>query len=223
MKEKHLLFDSSALIGFGITGTLPLLEKLKHDYGGKFVVPTAVKQEIIDKAIQTRRFKYQGYRLKKLIDAGVLEVLDETPYRTDIRRLSELANTTFSTNGKAVKIIHPGEIALLVAAHQGSADDAVVVDERTTRLLVETPEQIPALLGGKLHAHIDVDKGKLAQIRRETTSVAILRSTDLCLAAYLKGHVDSSKDVLDGLLWALKFAGCAVSGREIKEYLSYVR
>ena len=126
---RHLLFDASALISFGITGTLPLLEKLKKDYRGQFLIPTTIKGEIVDNAIKNQRFKYQGYQLKKLLDTKVLKIIDETPYKADIQRLSELANSTFSARGRAIKIIHPGEIALLVIAHKGSADDAVVVDE----------------------------------------------------------------------------------------------
>lgn len=221
--EKHLLFDSSALISLSLTGSLELLEKLKQDYGGKFVVPMAVKQEVVDNALRTQRFKYGGYKIKELIDKGVLNVLDESAYKNDIQRLSSLANSTFSAHGQDIKIIQSGEIALLVIAHYGSEDDAVVIDERTTRLLVETPEQIPALLGGKLHAHINTDEGKLAKLRKEMTSVSIIRSADLCLAAYRKGYLDSNKDMFDGLLWAVKFAGCSISGKEIKEYMQYIR
>ena len=220
---RHLLFDSSALISMSLTGTLPLLEKLKKDYKGKFLIPASIKLEIVDNALRTQRFKLGGYKLKRLIDNKTLEVLDESAYKTDIQRLSSLANSTFSARGKDIKIIHPGEIALLVIAHKGSEDDAVVVDERTTRLLVEAPEEIAKLLGRKLHTHISVDENKLASLKKEMTSVAILRSVDLCLAAYLKGHVEGEVDMFDGLLWALKFAGCAISGKEIKEYLHEVR
>jgi len=219
---KNLLFDSSAIISLGLTASFPLLEKLKRDYKGRFIIPTAVKHEVVDKALKINRFKYEGYRIKNLIDSGVLELIDEKPYQSAIRHLGELANTTFSAHGKPINIIHPGELALLVIAHQGSNDDAVVIDERTTRLLVEAPEQISAMLGGKLHTHINVDASKLSQLHKELSDVTILRSADLALAAYLKGYVNTDKDVFDGLLWALKFAGCAISSKEIKEYLRYV-
>jgi len=217
-----ILFDSSALISMGMTCSFDLLKNLRKDYGRKFLIPASIKKEIVDNALNTRRFKYQGYRLKQLIDSKVLEVIDETAYQTDIQRLSSLANSTFSANGKNIEIIHSGELALLVIAHKGSEDDAVVVDERTTRLLVETPEQIQRLLESKLHTTVSVDQAKLASLKKEMTSVAILRSVDLALAAHLKGYLED-KDMLDGLLWALKFAGCAISGKEIKEYLQEVK
>ena len=49
LQKKHLLFDSSALISLGLTGSFPLLEKLKKDYRGVFAILVAVKQEIVDK------------------------------------------------------------------------------------------------------------------------------------------------------------------------------
>jgi len=220
---KSLLFDSSALISLGLTTSFPLLEKLKEDYEGQFAIPLAVKKEVVDKALQIKRFKYEGYKIKNLIDKGVLEVINESPYRSDVQRLSKLANTTFSVHGKPINIIHPGELALLVIAHKNNDEGTVIIDERTTRLLVEAPEQIAAMLGGKLHAHIDVDKNKLTQLRKEMAGITILRSADLALAAYLKGYLDSGKDMFEDLLWALKFAGCAISGKEIKEYLRYAK
>lgn len=218
-KKNMLVFDSSAIISLGITCSFGVLRKLKEAYGGNFMIPKTVKKEVVDHAIRSHRFMYEGYKIKRLISDNVLTVLDESPYSDAVRKLASLANSTFSARGKGIKIIHPGEISLLVMAHRESKDDAVVIDERTTRLLVESPKEIPSLLGGKLHTRIKTDKSKLKQLRKEMTSISILRSADLCLAGYLKGYLDSNKKMFEGLLWALKFAGCAISGKEIAQYL----
>jgi hypothetical protein len=219
---KQLLFDSSTLISLGLTSTLHILEPLKKSYGGKFVIPDSVKKEVVDNAIRGLRFKYEGYQIKKLIDTGVLEVIAEKPYNKEISNLSSLANTTFSANGHAIKIVHPGELALLVIAHQGNDDDAVVIDEKITRLLVESPESLPTRLGAKLHTHISIDNHKLALLKKKMTDITILRSADISLAAYLKKHLDQNPDAFNGLLWALKYAGCAISEQEINEYTKYI-
>lgn len=200
-----------------MTCTCSLLPKLKKEYGGKFLIPATIKREVIDKPLTIPRFKFEGYRLKKLLEEGILDVVHEGDYKEEIKAIEELANSTFSADGKELSIIQEGEIALLAMAKLMKVD-AVAVDERTTRLLIESPDQIPALIGAKLHTQIYTNPEKLKQLREKLSGINLLRSVDLCTIAYLKGFLDQNKEVLDGLLWALKFSGCAVSQKEIEEY-----
>ena len=46
----------------------------------------------------------------------------------------------------------------------------------------------------------------------------IIRSSELIYVAYKKGLIRwKNKEILDGLLYALKFKGCAISGDEIEQ------
>ena len=66
----------------------------------------------------------------------------------------------------------------------------------------------------RLHMKIDA-KGKYMNIFK---GFIFLRSTELMYVAYKKGIIKiKDKNVLDALLYSLKFKGAAISGEEIEE------
>ncbi len=216
-----ILFDSSTMISMAMTCSLPVLEKLHSDYGGDFLISESVKRETIDKAAQSKRFKYEGYRLQRLIDEGVFKYYDESEYQQEIDELANLANSAFTANGRPIKIVHLGEVSMLVVAKTIDAD-GIAIDERATRLLIENPHDLPKLMGHKLHTFVKTDQNNLNKVKSLVSGLRVMRSVDLILAAYKKGYLGKqTKDLLDGILWALKLAGCAVSGAEIDQYLRF--
>ena len=81
-------------------------------------------------------------------------------------------------------------------------------------MLGENPENLAKLLDKKLHARININKENCNFFR----NFKFLRSAELVYVAYKKGLIDlKNGDVLDALLYAVKFKGCAISGEEIKE------
>lgn len=216
---KSIFFDSSTLISMATACTLEPFVKLQRDFGGDFAITPTVKAETIDKALRTLRFKYEGIRLNALLKSGALKLYPEKKFSDEIYELRELMNKTFSAWGRTVTIVHPGEIsALVVALEQGA--DAYAVDERTTRLLVEDPEEVAKLMSSKLHTPVNIDKGNLKELKRKLSGLPVIRSTELALAAFEKGYFEAkSRDVLEGVLWALKLNGCAITKNEINSYL----
>ncbi len=218
---RAIIFDSSTIISLATTCNLSAVEKLKAAYGGDFLISEAVRRETIDRAEQSKRFKYEGHRLLKLVDEGVFKYFDEEPYAQEVDKLAFLTNSAFIANGKPVHIMHSGELSMLIAAKELRAD-GVAVDERTTRLLIEDPHALPKLLGSKLHTFIKTDQTKLNSIKSSLIGINVIRSADLMLAAFKKDFLGKqNKDMLDGVLWALKLAGCAISGDEIEQYLRF--
>ena len=45
---KYLIFDSGPLINFAMNGILHVLERLKKEFDGEFIITKEVKKEIID-------------------------------------------------------------------------------------------------------------------------------------------------------------------------------
>ena len=214
-----IIFDSSTLISMAISCSLDPIMKLQKDFGGDFAITPTVKAETIDKALRTLRFKYEGYRLNALLKSGILKLYPEKKFAEEINSMRELINQTFYAWGKAMTIVHPGEISALVVALENGAD-AYAVDERTTRLLIESPEEVAKLLGSKLHTPIDVEKSNLRELKQRFKRLQVIRSTELALAAHEKGYFgEVGKDILEGVLWALKFSGCAITRDEINSYL----
>ena len=54
-KEKQLIFDSGPLINFAMNGSLHILERLKKEFKGDFLITKEVKDEIGDTLVYLLR------------------------------------------------------------------------------------------------------------------------------------------------------------------------
>jgi hypothetical protein len=214
-----IFFDSSTLISMAATCSLPLLRKLKQSYDGDFYITTSVYEETIGRASKSLRFRYEGHRLKELIDDGVIKIYPDENLFGQINDLMNLINHTYLTDDRPLTIVQLGEISTAVASMADGAD-TFMVDERTARLLVENTSALKPWLEHKLHTSVRVDSKAMEQWSSKISDRFIpLRSAEFAMAAWEKGILGDDKDVLFGLLWALKFAGCAITEEEIGFYM----
>ena len=223
MTKKTIIFDASTIISLSMNGLLPELRKLKEIFNGKFIIPHEVKKEVIDNAIKIKRFELEALRARQLIEEGILELPDalginkkETSRKTF--EFLESANDMFISNRKEINIIHKGEAACLALSRildEKGIENLIAIDERTTRMIIEKPQNLKSLLERKLHTRVAIKKDNFKNFR----GFKIIRSSELIYIAYKKKIV-RMKDkgrLLDALLYALKFKGCAISTEEIEE------
>ncbi len=212
-EKKALIFDASSIITLALTDLLHILGPLKEKFKGEFYITKEVKYEIIDKPIQERRFMLEALFIKKLIEQGTLKVYPVIPKEQS--RFLRTANSTFISDGEFIKIVHPGEVSCAVLYNQLDAQKkAVVVDERTMRLLCESPENLRRLLENKLHKKISAVEKNYPFFK----NFKIIRSCELALMAYEFGLVDlpaKKGEIIRALLYATKFSGCSISSKEI--------
>jgi predicted nucleic acid-binding protein len=217
---KALVFDAGPIISFALNGLLELLPFLKENYGGEFYISNAVKTEVIDKPLQTKKYGFEALRIAKLLKHKHIEIHDTADYSHETTIITSLANSIFSINGKPLKILDLGEIDSLVLAKNINAE-AVVVDERTTRMLIENPRRLHNMLEKRFHSKVIVDKIKLKEFANHFSTIKIIRSVELALIGVDKGFFDdmlsyqSKPEVVKSLLWALKLNGCAISEKDI--------
>ena len=215
-----IFFDSSTLISLAEAAALDILPALKEAFGGQLAITTTVKEETIDKAMVTDRFMYEGVRLRKMLDAGTLTLFGDGHVAELSEKISSLVNNTFFVGKKPLKIIHAGEVSVLAVSLQQNCE-AIAIDERTMRLVIEDPNSLRQLLESKLHIKLNINKQNLLSwqdiIKKKVT---VIRSTELAIAAWRKGLLAGTDEkALRGILWALKFAGCAISTDEINTYI----
>jgi len=87
------------------------------------------------------------------------------------------------------------------------------MDERTTRMLCEKPENLQKLLENKLHTKIKSKKENFPSF----SQFKIIRSCELMHIAYKNKLIElKNGNVLDALLYAVKYKGCSVSRNEIE-------
>jgi len=229
---KSLVFDTGSVISLAMNNLLWVLKPLKKKFGGDFLLPAGVKYELIDRPLNINRFKLDAVVIRDYLMEGVFKMVSNKEIEKKAKHLLDLANNIYFARNKAIKIVHKAEMdALSLVLHYDSG--ALVLDERTLRLLIEDPESLGKVLSGRLRTKVRIDKSALNKFVDETKKINIIRSTELVVVAYDLGildkyisvgkkvHNEFRKDMLMGALWGLKYKGCAISGNEISEILRY--
>lgn len=224
---KRLVFDSGPVISLTTNNLLWLLEPLRDRFGGVFSITEAVHGELVDRPLETRRFKFEALQVEELVETGVLELLPGEPLRGRAERIMQLANTAFTVHGNPLRLVQAGEVETLAAAALSSAD-GVAMDERITRNLIEKPLSLVDLMSRRLHASVKVDTGVLRELASLTGSPSIIRSTEIVTLAYSFGLLDKYKvkvrdverELLESVLWGMKLHGCSITDEEIEQLVS---
>jgi len=221
--NKAIIFDAGTLITFSMNGLTDGLEKLKEIFGGAFLITHQVKEEVIDKPLTIKQFELEAMRTKKLLDDRVLELAEEYGFENSkieskTRAIIDIANYFFNSSRGEVKIMHSGEascIALSKMLNEKGIKNLIAIDERTTRILIEKPENLKDLLERKLHTKITLVKKDFKYFKE----FRVIRSAELVYLLWKKGltKIKDGIQLLDALLYAVKFKGCSVSNEEIDE------
>lgn len=230
--SRCIVFDSGPIISFATNNLLSTLERLKEQFKGKFILPESVKTELVDEPLQTKRFMFEALQVQRLISIGVFEVVEDNDTKELTLEIMKLANTCFSAKGKQIKIVHYAEMATIAAAKLLDAD-AIVLDERITRELVEHPLHLLDIMEKRLHMPIFTDAKSIALLKKYVSGLGIIRSVELLVLSSEKGLLDRyvadgeekvipsiRQKLLESTLWGLKMNGCAVSEKEIAQIIA---
>ncbi len=217
---KYIIFDAGPVISLTMNGLLPVLEELKKDFDGEFVVTPAVKKEIIDRPLKIKKFKLEAMQVAELMKKGVFtpssKVVSNQALHKEASRILKQANNSLksSKTHERIKLIQDGEASCMAFANLCGADNVIVIDERTTRIMIESPEGLRGLLEKKLSTPIVEVSNSLNEFKPQK----FIRSAELIYIAYKKGFLqEKTKEFLDAVLFALKFKGTAISSKEIEE------
>ncbi|MGB9707800.1 MAG: hypothetical protein ACPLXC_00525 [Candidatus Pacearchaeota archaeon] len=214
---KALIFDSSSIITLTLNDLLFILKPLKKLFGGEFYITESVKYELIDRSLEIKRFKLEALMIKKLIDEGVIKIKEDGIVEKEIKTLLNVANNTFEVDGENLRIIHEGEASCLSLYNfLPTEKKAIVIDERTTRMLCESPENLHKLLESKNHRKVKANIINYSFFKK----FKVIRSSELAYLAYKAGIISlpgKSTEAIEAILYALKYKGCAISHNEIRE------
>jgi hypothetical protein len=220
---KAIIFDSSTLISFAMNGLLDYLRELKKVFDGKFLMTDEIKEEVIDKPMKINRFKLEGLMIKQLLDEKVLEMygslnINRNELNKETEDIMNIANSTLKDKNKNIHLIHNGEsscLALSKILTKKGIKNVISIDERTTRMLCEKPENLRKLMEKKLHTTLKANAENYSYFK----GFRIIRSTELIYIAYKKKMIKlkNGGTILDAFLYALKTHGCSISDEEITE------
>lgn len=225
-QEKIIIFDASTLITFTMNGLLKEFKELRKIFNGKFIITDSVKKESIEKPLTIKRFELEALKIKQLLDDKILEMplslgVKDSEIVKRAEKILDISNDIFHSTKKSIHLIDMGEatcLALSKILTEKGVDNVVAVDERTTRMLGEKPENLRKLFEKKLHTKITSKKDNYKFFK----GFKFIRSAELVYVAYKKNIVKlntpkNKKVILDALLYAVKFKGCSISRDEIEE------
>lgn len=219
-----IVFDSGPIISLTTSDLLWVLEELRKRSKGNFIVPVGVKRELIDRPLETKRFKFEAIEVQRLLDRKILTLVDDAQVTRKAQELAALANSVLSAHGNPIKIVQIGEMETIAAALLFKAG-CVAIDERITRTLIENPSGLQKLMERRLHMSLRLDERALHLFAEETRHLSVLRSVELVTIAFEKGILDkfvvslpnARRELLESVLWAVKLNGCSVGDEEIDD------
>lgn len=218
---KAIIFDSSTLINLTMNGLLDVLERLRKKFSGKFIITEDVRRETIERPSQIKKFELGALKIQALLDEELLEMpsslgVSDEEIRARTREILNMVNGTFYIRNEVMHIIDAGEASCLALSEmltRKKIDNVVAVDERTTRMLLERPDNLRKLYERKFHSSVRMRSDALLKM-----DVKMIRSSELMYVAWKRKLVElKNGKVLDALLYATKFKGSAISFEEIEE------
>ncbi|OIO26648.1 hypothetical protein COU38_03785 [Candidatus Micrarchaeota archaeon CG10_big_fil_rev_8_21_14_0_10_54_18] len=215
-----VICDASSVISLSETCNINALQYLKDNAGTAFIIPPAVQKELIESPLHIKHYWFSALRMRRLINAGTLRTVSPPNLRKETRRLDSLANNVFKVGRRPLKILHQGELECLALASSVNAA-ALLVDEKTTRLLVENPNLLLESIQGEQKNKVYVNQKHLRAFRKNAY-YPVIRSTEVIAVAAEQGFyrdygVDEA-EAARAAMHALRHAGCSITHRELDEY-----
>jgi predicted nucleic acid-binding protein len=230
MAQKAIVFDSGPIINLAINNMLWILEELRNSCNAQFYITPAVYDELINKPLNTRKYKLEALQVLPHITNGTLKLYKHPAIKRIAEELNHYANNAFQIRNQWIKIVHAGEIEALATAIFLQAD-AIGIDERTMRHLIEKPEKIAEHMEHRIHTDVTINWKNLNAIKKKVRNMRVIRSAELVTIAFEKGILsrytktksnnipNMKRAVLEGALWAVKLNGCSMKEQEIKQIL----
>ncbi len=219
--KKVLILDAGPIINLSMNGLLEIFEKI-HQLGINIVITNYVYQEVVDRPSHIPRFELEALRIKELIDKKIINFatdigLSQAEIESETQRWLKIANSSIRSENHPIEIVSVAEISCVAVSsllNKKMIENIIGIDERTTRILFEKPQNLRDLMANKLHRNITLNTNNL----ENTKQFKFIRSSELVFMAYKKKLIDiKGKNALEALLYATKFKGCAISWEEIEQ------
>ncbi|MFH2020577.1 MAG: hypothetical protein ABIJ34_04135 [archaeon] len=223
MEQKAVLCDSSSLISLTDGDLDHVLLFLKKNFPINFYIPPSVEEEMVTRPIKSdlKEYLFSAIRLKKQMRDGIITKVD-SDVKAETDKILKMANNIFFVRGQPMRLMHEGE-AEMVAMAKSLAISTLLVDERTTRLLIENPFQLKSHLEQEFKVNVMVQKTNLTNLAEYVKGMEVIRSSEIVVLAYENRYFDDYGDmhvaILRAALYRLKYSGCSIRFQEIEDFV----
>ncbi|VVB75943.1 Uncharacterised protein [uncultured archaeon] len=219
------VIDTGTMITLAGTCLMNVFREFVKTNRIELLISGTVAEESVWKPITNKRFALNAARIKYAMTQQIIKTI---PVSSEIartqQRILQLANNIYSTQSGPLSIIQAGEAEALAIAKINNVK-MLFIDERTTRSLIEDPTRLKQVLERRQEAEVSINQQNLNSFRAMFPELKMFRSVDIISMAYEQNLFDHElahgRLELEAALYAAKFAGCAVSEKEIEDYLSH--
>ena len=217
--------DSGSLISLADACIINTLYFLHDEYGVRFLAPPSIKRESVDDPLEKEIKEYYASvrRIEKLIDDKILEIIEPEPQET--QKIMDMANHLLFVRWKPLHLVHYGESEVLAAAKRNKGS-MILMDERTTRMLIESPFELKSHMEKEFGINIMIERNNMINFSNLTKGMQVIRSSEIAILAYEHGYFNKykskKKEAIEAILYDLKYSGCAIHMSEIEEYVNSI-
>lgn len=218
-----IVVDSSSLITISDSCIMKIVKNVAEREKISFIIPESVYVESVENPLHIKKYELNAIRIRDAVDEGYLKVAKSTPATREwMERLGKISASIANPNGTQLRLLQWGEAETLGLLKQLDSK-ILMIDERTTRLLIENPAALAGILCRRHNRKVTISGEQVRWFSQNFSEVNVIRSVELIALAYEDGAMDSelhtSKQALQAALYAAKYSGCAVSEDEIEQYL----
>lgn len=221
INNNSIVCDSSSLISLAEACLLDVLPYLKQRMYGDFIYPKMVRVESIERPILAKTHALRALRLQEAEQMNLIKFLDDN-VENETKELMSMANNIFESKNRAIHLVDAGEAAQIALARKLNIN-TLVIDERTTRTLLEAPMKLKQHLEYESKKPVIVNQKLFNSFLEKAGRFNIIRSSELVILAYNYGYFDkfgaNKKVALESALFTLKYSGCSLSYEEINDFM----
>jgi len=221
INKNSIVCDASSLISLAEACLLDSLTLLRQHMYGDFIYPKTVRFESIEYPVQKKEHALRALRLMDCEKSSTIKIID-VDVGQNMNEIMNTANNIFSAAGRPVRLVDAGEAAQLALSYQLGIKN-ILIDERTTRTLIEAPLKLKQHLENEFRKKVTVNEKMMDHFLGYAEHINIIRSSELIVMAYKYGYFDTfgeyKEKALESALYTLKFSGCSISFEEIEEMM----
>ncbi|MEM4133784.1 MAG: hypothetical protein QXO35_01855 [Candidatus Micrarchaeia archaeon] len=217
INPNSVVCDSSSLISLTDAGLLGALMMLRKEIKGDLIITEGVIDESINTPIKKPEYAFSAIRIKRALKSGAFRIgkYEKSTYDEILR----VTNNMFYTD-RPFHLVNHGEAEMLATAIDNKVG-FVLMDERTTRMLIESPFELKKHIENEFRIKMNINDLLFRRFREMTAGINVIRSSEILALAKSKGYFkkfgDLEREAYKAALYALKFNGCSISFEEIEE------
>lgn len=223
--KREIICDSSALISLTDSCLIRSLLFLAKKFGFSFIITDTIEYESVihPLSLATKTYAFSALKIKSTIQNNILvKIRSDSSIIQKQNEILSFSNNIFFAQGRPISLIHPGEAEMLALANELNITH-LLMDERTTRLLIEAPFKIKDHFEEEFNTTIMVNRDNLEKFNNIVKGIEVFRSTEIITLAYLNGYFDEynklKKEIYSAALYHLKYSGCSIRYDEIEELI----